>query len=1324
MKRSLFFTCMVMIFTLPALTQTYTIQFEKPQLITTPDGYTVVLYDNCTNFGKEGAPEMPYYGADFLLPPNHELSYIHLISATYFPTETSIKIKPAVKPVPISQYQGEAVELEPDPAIYGSSEPYPGSMLGENSTNYLSGHSIASFTICPVVYIPATGEVKFLQELVLEVGSLPTDRASEASLNRKYSSLIETRINQIVYNPEVITSYSYPAYRDGEEYDLLLISNNALITAFDNFVEYKQSTGYFVKTITTEEIYGSYSGSDNQDKIRNCIKDYYQNYGISYVILGGDGDPNSGTDNIIPSRGLIALDDDDIASDMYYAGLDGNWNTDGDNYWGEPGEWDLYSEVSIGRICVDNIQEIEFFTHKIISYQNSPVVGDVEKAVMVGEQLNSNTWGGTYKDEIANGSSANGYTTVGFPANFTMTTLYEMDQMWYKEDIFEQFNEVGVNLLNHLGHSNVNYNMKMYNSDLTTTNFTNNGITRTYVIGYSQGCYNGSFDNRNDGGGYGSDCFAEQFTNLQTGEVASIANSRYGWYNPGGTNSSSQYYDRQFFDAIFGENITQVGDVNAQSKEDDVSYIQDDEYCRWTAYELNLFGDPSMDIWTETPSDIVADIPVSIPIGSTSVFIETDAPYARVAISKIGDLIGRGIADANGDVTVEFPMVTDPAPLDVMVTAHNRIPLTAEILVIANQPYLIFASYLLNDVSGNNNGSCDYGENIYLSLTIKNVGDQPAYNTSVTISTDNEYVNLIDNSQMYGIIPAGESKTITDAFNFEVAPDIPDQTIIHFDISIVADDTWEDEMEMAACAPLLTSGAIFFNDTLGGNSSASIDPGEIITVVIPVMNNGHSNGYGATVTLSSTSEFAVIDAPFIDIGDMPTYTIMNLEFTVEVDDYAPIGTYIDLTLDFTCGEYNYQHTYTGMVGLIFENWETGDFSKFPWSSSSQMPFMTCMVSPYEGNFCVRSGQIVDEESSNIKVTYNCVVDDSISFFRKVSSEEDADYLQFYIDNTLVDQWAGMFDWERFCYPVTAGVHTFKWVYMKNASEIKGLDCAWIDYIVFPPTTVTTCYPGSDTTICVGEDYQCHAAAANYTSIEWSTSGTGDFSNPNTLDPVYAPSQADYNSGMVILSLTAYSNLPCGDISRNLELSFHPLPAVPEMPMGPDYVDLFYTTTSEYTVLPVPDATGYIWLLDPESAGWISGNDTLATVDWNATFLGNVEISVKAENICGDGDYSESLVVTVDNTVGTGQTGKQDIQVRIVPNPTNGIFKLEVSSVQPQEIVMTIVNASGAEIYQSGKLNVQKQFVKEFDLTSYPEGVYYLRIDNDGSNILKKLVIIK
>ena len=51
------------------------------------------------------------------------------------------------------------------------------------------------------------------------------------------------------------------------------------------------------------------------------------------------------------------------------------------------------------------------------------------------------------------------------------------------------------------------------------------------------------------------------------------------------------------------------------------------------------------------------------------------------------------------------------------------------------------------------------------------------------------------------------------------------------------------------------------------------------------------------------------------------------------------------------------------------------------------------------------------------------------------------------------QWSGQWDWSYTSYPVTAGLHTFKWIYKKDSWLSSGGDCAWIDNISFPPISV-------------------------------------------------------------------------------------------------------------------------------------------------------------------------------------------------------------------------------------------------------------------------------
>ena len=71
-----------------------------------------------------------------------------------------------------------------------------------------------------------------------------------------------------------------------------------------------------------------------------------------------------------------------------------------------------------------------------------------------------------------------------------------------------------------------------------------------------------------------------------------------------------------------------------------------------------------------------------------------------------------------------------------------------------------------------------------------------------------------------------------------------------------------------------------------------------------------------------------------------------------------------------------------------------------------------------------------------------------------------DYIEFYIDGALVGQYQpganGETPWTQASFSVQPGEHTFTWSYIKDGgggSTDMPEDCAWVDYITFPPSMI-------------------------------------------------------------------------------------------------------------------------------------------------------------------------------------------------------------------------------------------------------------------------------
>lgn len=132
--------------------------------------------------------------------------------------------------------------------------------------------------------------------------------------------------------------------------------------------------------------------------------------------------------------------------------------------------------------------------------------------------------------------------------------------------------------------------------------------------------------------------------------------------------------------------------------------------------------------------------------------------------------------------------------------------------------------------------------------------------------------------------------------------------------------------------------------------------------------------------------------------------------------------------------------------LFSEDFETGNFIAHPWQQSGNAAWVIVSDTVYEGLHAAKSGTITDSQQSTLEITLDTQFQ-NISFYRKVSSEGNYDYLRFYVDGTEKANWSGTQDWAQQTYVITPGQHTFKWSYTKDGSVSSGSDCVWIDNIL-------------------------------------------------------------------------------------------------------------------------------------------------------------------------------------------------------------------------------------------------------------------------------------
>ncbi len=104
---------------------------------------------------------------------------------------------------------------------------------------------------------------------------------------------------------------------------------------------------------------------------------------------------------------------------------------------------------------------------------------------------------------------------------------------------------------------------------------------------------------------------------------------------------------------------------------------------------------------------------------------------------------------------------------------------------------------------------------------------------------------------------------------------------------------------------------------------------------------------------------------------------------------------------------------------------------------------------YFGGSAAQSGALGDNQSEWLQTTV--VGPGTLSFYWKVSSEDNYDFLEVLVDDVLQPgSICGEVDWRRRTIAIPAGSHQIKWVYAKDASVNTGGDCGWVDEVSFIP----------------------------------------------------------------------------------------------------------------------------------------------------------------------------------------------------------------------------------------------------------------------------------
>ncbi|MDA3813050.1 MAG: C25 family cysteine peptidase, partial [Candidatus Cloacimonetes bacterium] len=881
--------------------------------ISESEGFQTIEFEDAQQAARIGEPVLPYISVSLMLPPGEIAKSIEIIGSNEKQISGTYLLYPKQQVRPVSM--PSSIEFVKNILLYNSLEIYPQKQNGELITQFLHGYSIALTTFTPVKYIPAEGKLSYYDEVKIIIHTKPDMKAQIALNNLLSNETVINRVNKISQNSEMINQYPMVQSREGE-YQLLIVTPAQFENNFDEMREVYLQQGMISEVKTVEEIYSSMPGQDQPEKIRNYIIQEYQDHEIEYILLAGDVEH-------VPYRGFYCTvdsgngyEDNDIPSDLYYSALDGNWNDDGDNNWGEIGEDDLLPEVAVARFSFSSTTDLENMLNKTISYQTQPVTGELRDPLMAGEHLYNNpiTWGADYLDMLIGFHDDNGYETTGIPEDHNISTIYDRDLgSWSATQLLAEINE-GHSFIHHVGHANAEYAMRLNNPDITNANFNLvNGVDHNYTFVYTHGCICGSFDH--------NDCIGERMINIENFLVAFVGNSRYGWFNEGQTEGPSAHLHREFTDALYTDKYHRIGRAHMESKTETAPWVTapgqwEEGAIRWCFYDCNVLGGSALPIWTDEPLELVASFSPVILLGVTTFdvgILNNGIPVEgmQCTIIQNGELIGTAVTDLAGDAVI----TTDPSSLiqgeaELYISGFNRPLEMHQLQVVPPGNFVTVSDHSV--VSGNDN-VVEFGENTSLSLTLEEVGNSgDIHNVVVEISSADEFITVNDNTENVGTIPSGGTAELIDAFDFDVDNNIPDEHSIEINIAITSDEgDWNEDICLIGYAAELELIGV---EVIDGDNNA-LDAGEIAELAVEIHNLGGADLYNLISSITSANQDVVITNLPNLLDSLNADGTENIVIcSVEVSENAQSGDIIDFDLEITAdNEFSFSESFTLVV---------------------------------------------------------------------------------------------------------------------------------------------------------------------------------------------------------------------------------------------------------------------------------------------------------------------------------------------------------------------------------------------------------------------------
>ncbi len=692
---------------------------------------------------------------------------------------------------------------------------------------------------------------------------------------------------------------------EGSSVRYLIITRSALAPAFQRLADYRTALGDPAVVQTVEWIEANYRhGADVQETIRLFIREAYQRWGVEYVLLGGDTD-------VIPTR--YAHSDfypagigTEVPADLYFACLDGNWNADADNFYGEhytddldPGDAaDLADEVRLGRAAVSSENAVNVFIDKVIGYeQQTAGLAWPNRMLFAAEVLfpSAYTAGATITLDGASFAEQLNDASLLPCTGMTSTRMYESYPLWpgsiplSRVAFTDSVNTGHFGIVNQVGHGFF-VNMSLGDANFTVADADGLHNTGRPFLLYALNCASAAFDYA---------CLMERFVqNPNGGAVAAIGATRAAFP------LTANIYQAEFFRVLFCTGTHRLGDLMSLSRQPQLANTVLNTVDRWTFLNYTLLGDPGLSIWTGAPRAATVVAPASLAAGAQTVTVTVNAgglpvDGALVCLSKTGDDYASGLTNAAGQVALAFTP-TSAGTARLVVSGAGLAQNARDLPVTTAGAYIALDAVTITDngtagSSGNGDGRFDAGETVAVFTQYRDTGTGGALNCLATLSGGAAGLTILDGTASVGNVPSGGVKAATEPFLVRADGALSDGLSVAFTVTVTAltGGPYGSEWNPVLLAPELAPITLTWSDQTFGNSDGIQQDNERITIAVMLKN------YGAGLSGAITGRLRTMDPAVVLRDTVATYgSLALLQEAVGSVPFSLAET--DVSLDHAC----------------------------------------------------------------------------------------------------------------------------------------------------------------------------------------------------------------------------------------------------------------------------------------------------------------------------------------------------------------------------------------------------------------------------------------